>query len=214
MRALLLFLAMLPCIPCVAAPSLLGSTDVRFERQGDPAWISLQGEISVSVLYGSGQWKAVDQWSAGKNLQLGYDPALGTILRDPESGLALSVVGVAGHEHPISLAARECMGKDLSMSSMKECTGTAADLWNAQLNLNYQRLLSVLNDKQKAEMRATQRAWLLWRDAQFKANGATRPKDAGSIFGLILLSQHEAIVREQAERLGELANLVIGANIN
>jgi uncharacterized protein YecT (DUF1311 family) len=53
-------------------------------------------------------------------------------------------------------------------------------------------------------VRAAQRAWLAWRDAQSEAISAAYQRE-GTMWGLVAAERRLDLVREQAVRLGQLA---------
>ena len=177
-----LLLALAP-MAAASAPALEGASTVAFERTSDPHFVRL---------------------GDGRALILGFDPERGTVLADPLSGVALPVVDDLGAQHPIDVANDACQQDDSSTLGISSCLAEATARWDRQLNLNYQRLLGRLDAEQQAPVKAAQRAWLAWRDAQSAAISATYQRE-GTMWGLVSAGRRLDLVREQAVRLGQLA---------
>lgn len=186
------------------ASDLIGETRVVFQDQQDPNLIALADGRQLSVLYGDGAWEAVDALAPGAELALGFDPGHGTVLVLPNGGPRIPVVDDLGDQHPIARAAESCMQHRDSTLGMHECLGEAIERWDLQLNLHYRRLTGGLSEGTLPQVKAAQRAWMAWRDAQFEAFTALS-SDSGSLGGVINGQRRLAIVREQAVRLGALA---------
>jgi uncharacterized protein YecT (DUF1311 family) len=126
------------------------------------------------------------------------------VLALPEGGPRLPVVDDLGDQHPIALATEACLQLKDSTLGMHECLSEAMGRWDLQLNLHYKRLTAGLSEEMLTEVKAAQRAWMAWRDAQFEAFTALS-SDRGSLGGVVNGQRRVAIVREQAVRLGALA---------
>ncbi|MBE5316425.1 MAG: DUF1311 domain-containing protein [Xanthomonadales bacterium] len=186
------------------ASDLIGEARVVFQDQHDPNLIALADGRQLSVLYDDGAWEAVDALAPGAELALGFDAEHGTVLVLPNGGPQIPVVDDLGDQHPIARAAESCMQLRDSTLGMHECLGEAMERWDLQLNLHYKRLTAGLSEESLTEVKAAQRAWMAWRDAQYEAFTALS-SDGGSLGGVINGQRRLAIVREQAVRLGGLA---------
>lgn len=71
-------------------------------------------------------------------------------------------------KHPIDIALDQCLEKNSSTVGMLGCIDKAYDLWDQELNTQYQKLSSRLNTDQKAKLKTTQLAWIRFRDAEFQ----------------------------------------------
>ena len=198
-----LLLALAP-IAAASVPALEGASTVAFEQTSDPHVVQLGDGRALTVIYAEGDWEKTGDWAEGRSLILGFDPERGTVLADPRSGLVLPVVDDLGAQHPIDVANDACQQDDSSTLGISGCLAEAAARWDRQLNLNYQRLLGRLDAEKQAPVKAAQRAWLAWRDAQFAAISATYQRE-GTMWGLVSAGHRLDLVREQAVRLGQLA---------
>jgi uncharacterized protein YecT (DUF1311 family) len=205
-RPVLLLPLLLALAPIAAAsvPALEGASTVAFEQTSDPHVVQLGDGRALTVIYAEGDWEKTGDWAEGRSLILGFDPERGTVLADPRSGLVLPVVDDLGAQHPIDVANDACQQDDSSTLGISGCLAEAAARWDRQLNLNYQRLLGRLDVEKQAPVKAAQRAWLAWRDAQFAVISATYQRE-GTMWGLVSAGHRLDLVREQAVRLGQLA---------
>jgi uncharacterized protein YecT (DUF1311 family) len=99
-----------------------------------------------------------------------------------------------------------CWDTDTAMaqSEMNRCAAEDASAADAELNRVYQQLLSKLSDDKSAQakLRAAQRAWVVFRDAQLEAWYPASNKQAyGSIFPMCYAQMRAAITKERAEQL-------------
>jgi len=198
-----LLLALAP-MAAASVPALEGASTVDFEHTSDPHVVQLSDGRALTVIYAEGDWEKTGDWAEGRSLILGFDPERGTVLADPRSGLVLPVVDDLGAQHPIDVANDACQQDDSSTLGISGCLAEATARWDRQLNLNYQRLLGRLDAEKQAPVKAAQRAWLAWRDAQFAAISATYQRE-GTMWGLVSAGHRLDLVREQAIRLGQLA---------
>lgn len=60
---------------------------------------------------------------------------------------------------------KTCPGMDRSTAEMVDCIGAETTLQDKALNATYQKVMADLNDRQKANLKAAQRAWITYRDA-------------------------------------------------
>ena len=71
-------------------------------------------------------------------------------------------------EDPIDLAMTKCLDKPEGQSTqgMVECFGAAYEAWDKALNEAYGALMDTLDADQKALLKASQRQWIVFRDAE------------------------------------------------
>lgn len=70
--------------------------------------------------------------------------------------------------HPIDAKMSKCMEIDYSTQGMASCMDTAMQDWDSELNIVYKKLMDKLVDKKAQDgLRATQRHWIAFRDAEF-----------------------------------------------
>ncbi|MGE0083613.1 MAG: lysozyme inhibitor LprI family protein [Desulfococcaceae bacterium] len=71
-------------------------------------------------------------------------------------------------EDPIDRELSVCMDKDPSTANMVNCIHAAAEKWDSELNLVYQELKERLKPEARKSLTEAQRAWIAYRDLEFK----------------------------------------------
>lgn len=84
-----------------------------------------------------------------------------------------------------------------SQIDLEICLEKAYSLADAELNDTYRRIMSVLDDAEKASLRGAQRAWIVYRDKACDAEAA--PYRDGTGKGTALLACLEAITRQRTQ---------------
>ena len=72
--------------------------------------------------------------------------------------------------HPIDTALKEKMDADSTTSGMIEACQWAVQEWDKLLNENYKTLMTKLDKENQELLRASQLAWIKYRDLEFKFN--------------------------------------------
>jgi uncharacterized protein YecT (DUF1311 family) len=62
-----------------------------------------------------------------------------------------------------------CIAADSTTAGMANCTHGAYQLWDQELNDTYMILMSSFTPAKKQSLRTSQRQWMVFRDAEFKA---------------------------------------------
>ncbi len=93
---------------------------------------------------------------------------------------------------------KTCPGMDRSTAEMVDCIGAETTLQDKALNATYQKVMADLNDRQKANLKAAQRAWITYRDAWCAAQ---QDSDWGSISTIVA---NNCILDETIRRTIEL----------
>jgi len=72
-------------------------------------------------------------------------------------------------EYPIDIQLRMCLDKkDISTAEMCNCSIQAEASWDKELNKYYQLLMGKLPESAKAQLKESQKAWIVYRDNEFK----------------------------------------------
>lgn len=75
----------------------------------------------------------------------------------------------AGHDRPscVGALAKACIQKEgnASNAALNECYGREAAVWDARLNAAYRAALAKMDRDAADNLRKTERAWIVWRDA-------------------------------------------------
>jgi uncharacterized protein YecT (DUF1311 family) len=84
--------------------------------------------------------------------------------------LLLPAVAMAQEQtvYPIDKTLEACTDKNPSTNGTIQCTARAQEMWDKELNRNYNGLLGQLNPQGKQALKAAQLDWLKYRDAEFK----------------------------------------------
>ena len=93
---------------------------------------------------------------------------------------------------------KTCPGMERSTAEMVDCIGAETKLQDKALNATYQKIMADLNDRQKAKLKAAQRAWIAYRDAWCEAQ---YDDDWGSISTIVA---NNCILDETIRRTIEL----------
>lgn len=111
---------------------------------------------------------------------------------------ALAFAAEKQEKHPIDKAQEDCMEKDWSTAGMANCTHKAEDMWDKELNRNYNALMKKLPPADREVLRVTQKKWLQFRDSEFRLIGALYGKLQGTMYIPMRASERNAFVRHRA----------------
>jgi uncharacterized protein YecT (DUF1311 family) len=81
---------------------------------------------------------------------------------------------------------------------MMECTGRARDAWDAEMNNYYKKLMDVLKPEEKEKLKASQKKWLEYRNAEFETSTAVYYGMEGTMWKISAVSRQMEIVRQRA----------------
>ena len=104
-------------------------------------------------------------------------------------------------KHPIDQWLETHMSHDESTAGMRNTTNEAREMWEAEMNKVYNRLMSKLTQKQQTALREAQRNWLKFRDAENKVISETIASKDGTMFQLIATGNGMQLVRERTLNL-------------
>ena len=103
--------------------------------------------------------------------------------------------------HPIEQGLNACLDQNASTSGMATCLDQAYRQWDAELNRVYLGVKAELEPPAQAALTASQRAWLVYRDAEFITQDAIYGALQGSMWGLSRLSTRVELVKHRALEL-------------
>ena len=109
--------------------------------------------------------------------------------------------------HPIDVALEQCLQKEdaYTNTAMLQCVGDAIASWDEELNAVYQRIMQMLDEEERAKLRASQRAWIAFKDLELNYLGVVY-EDLGRIgqlsFGMdkLNLIKHRTLTLLDQER--------------
>lgn len=99
--------------------------------------------------------------------------------------------------HIIDRELAACQAKDPSTAGMVECNAKARKQWDAEMNVAYREVLRYLDSAGQREMRASQRAWLVFRDKEYKAINGVHSRLQGTLWIPVQAGRATAITRER-----------------
>ena len=197
------------CEPFVLEEQLtFGGSHYSFEEittyvgNHDPGYVELGNGQEVTVDFDPIPWEEVDDWQVGKLVSLIYEPATQIRLKDLDSQTSVPVYFYSG-DHPIDRLESACIDVAGDTISYAECYSQSRKAWDMELNSNYLMLLKMLDDEEKSKVRAAQRQWIKFRDAQIEAVStiAQRP---GTIWTIRAANLNSGLTKAQAMRLRSL----------
>ena len=108
-------------------------------------------------------------------------------------------------KHWIDVKMEQAIDKDGSTAGMITATDAALKDWDKELNKHYQKLLTNLDDKAKAKLRESQRAWIQFRDKEIALIQAFYSKIDGTMFRVISASAVMELTHKRAVSLSYMA---------
>jgi uncharacterized protein YecT (DUF1311 family) len=100
--------------------------------------------------------------------------------------------------HRIDRELAACQAKDPSTAGMIECSTKARKQWDAEMNAAYREVLRYLDATGQRDMRASQRAWLAFRDKEYKAISGVHSRLQGTLWIPVQAGRATAVTRERA----------------
>lgn len=99
---------------------------------------------------------------------------------------------------------KKCLGKDDSTANQRNCTISAQQSWDKELNKHYLSLSKKLSKSGKKELLEAQRNWISFRDSEFKLiNKYYFEVKKGTIFQVIAENKRLEIIKVRALQLKE-----------
>lgn len=106
-------------------------------------------------------------------------------------------------KHPVEVESEGCMGKATTTIAMQDCLSAEYAAWDVELNRLYQQLMATLPTAARESLRAAQRLWIKYRDAEFefveKRQGPV--EERGSMSGIMILADKNRIARDRVLEL-------------
>ncbi len=126
-----------------------------------------------------------------------------------------STIGLRAQDtkDPIDKALSTCLDSPSGASTVGQidCAGKAFSAWDSELNKAYQKLLKTLDPASRELLRASQRQWLAFRDAEKKFQAGPWSRTQGTSAGVIIELANVDILRS---RVLTLRNYAGGGNPN
>ena len=133
--------------------------------------------------------------------QLRNNPIVGSALLLLLSIPTLSAL--AADQDPLDKALDACLAKPEGASTlgMVECTGEAIDAWDKRLNEVYTRVMAGLDPKSRELLRASQRRWVAFREAEHEAMAGPWRDDRGTIIRVVTVNADLSAIKERVHEL-------------
>lgn len=122
--------------------------------------------------------------------------------------LAGAVAGPAiAEDDPIDIQLGACLDSPDGMTQgMVECIGTAYEAWDKALNAAYGSLMASLSPEEAELLRAAQREWIKFRDAESEFLGSLLTPDRGSMMRITVNEMMSGLVKDRVLQLRSLAD--------
>ena len=106
----------------------------------------------------------------------------------------------AGEAHPIDQELDACMSTSDGQSTygMITCYQQAEEAWDAELNRLYKALMATLEKEDQDRLRAAQRAWIAYRDAEYSFSGEMYYAMEGTMYRIMAAGREMEMVRTRA----------------
>jgi uncharacterized protein YecT (DUF1311 family) len=111
---------------------------------------------------------------------------------------------------PSDASLNRCLNDASTTLAMNQCYAAATEIWDKEMNKQYNTLMKTLSGEPKNKLRAAQRAWLSYRDSWLNAS-RSQLRSQGTLGSVALSAQSLSLVRNQAlmlqsQALGRCAN--------
>jgi uncharacterized protein YecT (DUF1311 family) len=104
-------------------------------------------------------------------------------------------------KHRIDVWLEQNISKDPSTAGTRAATNQAREMWDAEMNKVYNRLMARLSPEQQNALRESQRAWLTFRDAEGKAISSIIASKDGTMWQLAATDEGMQLIRSRVLRL-------------
>jgi|GEM_PF-956360 len=105
---------------------------------------------------------------------------------------------VKGREFPIDREVSAFLEKDPSTFGQQNAFKKGIELWDAELNTQFRALSAKLDDPGKKALREAQRAWLAFRDAEFKRIDDLYARKDGTMYRPMAIAARMELVKARA----------------
>lgn len=99
-----------------------------------------------------------------------------------------------------------CQQQAVSTLANLQCYDAANKAWDAELNKQYKLLLAGQSAAAQSALKASQRAWVSYRNSYFEGMNKYYQQQQGTIWGLVASESKLNVVKEKARDLYRLRN--------
>lgn len=116
---------------------------------------------------------------------------------------SLSLMANAQETHPITKQLKACLSNPSNQTTagMLSCIQDANDAWDKEMNEAYNKLMAVLSDEEKTQLRDAQRNWIAYRDSELKFSSTMHGNMEGTMRRLSAASRAMEITATRAKEL-------------
>jgi uncharacterized protein YecT (DUF1311 family) len=113
----------------------------------------------------------------------------------------LAFPALAGDPDPLDAALDACLAKPEGASTpgMVDCTSDAIKAWDKRMNKVYQQVMAGLDPKSRELLRASQRRWVAFREAEHEAMERPWRQDKGTIIRVLTVSADLSAIKERVQ---------------
>lgn len=104
-------------------------------------------------------------------------------------------------KHPIDVWMDECLESNQSTAGMVNCADEAYKKWDVELNKVYKELLSLLDTDSQKKLKESQKAWIKFRDEEFKLLASFYEKKEGTMYIPMQLFDKVEIIKNRVQEL-------------
>ena len=117
--------------------------------------------------------------------------------------LILPLPALAADPDPLDTTLDACLAKSRALSTpgMVECIDEAIRAWDKRLNEVYQQVAADLDPKSQELLRASQRRWVAFREAEHEAMGGPWRQDRGTIIRVLTANAGLSAIKERVQEL-------------
>lgn len=175
---------------------------IVFSEFHDPGYLVTDDGRKFWFEYEGFTYEIIEKWKPGRQLLFVYSVNDGVKLIDIETKIEAIISKTA--EHPIDSIEKECIENNGSTRGISMCYSKSYELWDAEMNRIYRELEATAPIPVFEKIRGMQQAWVIYRDARFKANQSVFSNDAGTISIIESHARAVGIVESQAAYLNSL----------
>jgi len=118
--------------------------------------------------------------------------------------------GSREEKDPIDRRFDACVKQDPTTAGMVRCAEEALRAWDEEMNRAYRELQGRLDPGGREALRTAQRAWLAWRDAEFRFIGRLYGSRAGTMYLPMEVGRRVDLVRQRTLELRAYRALAAG----
>ena len=115
----------------------------------------------------------------------------------------LSFPALAADWDPLDAALDACLAKPggASTPGIVDCTSDAIKAWDKRMNEVYQLVMAELDPKSRELLRASQRRWVAFREAEHEAMEGPWRQDKGTIIRVLTVNANLSAIKERVQEL-------------